>query len=189
MACNLKHVKAQTKDCIEQFAGTAKRFFYIGEDQVSKVKWSEDGASIVASGVGTTLYGIEVMFKKGTGQFTSSANGPNAGFTNTLTGRVDADEETYAANARTFNNLGGSGLILGEYPDGRWGVIGDPNLGGNLTFGNEYDSGQETTADHGHTFTWSCDTMLAPKVMLDKAITVAKAASFEGTTTETAPGG
>lgn len=188
MTCNLNHVKAQTKGCIEQFAGTAKRFFYIGEDQVSKVKWSEDGASIVSSGTTTTLYGIEVMFKKGTGKFTSRVNGPNAGYTNTLTGRVDADEDIYSANARTFNNLGGGGLILGEYPDGRFGVIGDPKLGGNLTFGNEYDSGQETTADHGHTFTWSCDTMLAPKVMLDAAITVAKAASFDGTTKENASG-
>lgn len=189
MACNLNHVKAKTKDCTEQFAGTAKRFFYIGEDQVSKVKWSEDGASIVASSESTTLYGIEVMFKKGTGQFTSKGNGPSAAFTNTLTGRVDADEDTYSANARTFQNIGGSGLILGEYPDGRFGVIGDPKLGGNITFETEYDSGTETTADHGHTFTWSCDTMLAPKVMLDKSITVTKAASFNGTTTETAPGG
>lgn len=185
MACNLKHVKAQTTGCIEQFAGTAKRFLYIGEDQVKKVKWGEDGSTIVASGTGTTLYGIEVMFKKGTGKFTSKVNGPNAGFACTLTGRVDSDEDTYSANARTFNNLGGGGLILGEYPDGRFGVIGDPTLGGNLTFESEYDSGESTTADHGHTFTWSCDTMLAPKVMLDKTITVTKAAGFEGTTKET----
>lgn len=190
MACNLNHVKAQTKGCTEEFAGTAKRFFYIGEDQVSKVKWSEDGNSIVPAGENTILYGIEIMFKKGTGSFSSKTNGPNAAFTNTLIGTVSADEDTFSSNARTFNNLGGSGLILGECPDGRFGVIGDPTLGGNLTFENDYDSGKETTADHGHTFTWSCDTMLAPKVMLDKTITVKKAEGFDGKTKETAaPGG
>ena len=186
MACNLKHVKAQTTGCTEDFGGTARRFFYIGEDQLSKVKWSEDGSSIVAASDSTKLYGIEVVFKNGTGKFGGKSNGPGSGFTCTLTGRVASDEDTYSANARTFNNIGGSGLILGEYPDGRFGVIGNPTLGGNLLFETDYDSGTKTTDDHGHTFTWTCEQMLAPKVVLDKAVTVIKAESFDGKTKEPA---
>lgn len=162
MTCNLKPVTS-VADCMEDFAGTASKFFIFKADanNINAVEYSDEANEMtLLDAEGETVSSVaayQVNIKAQTGQVTSQSNPDAGGFTNTFTGRVAKNTDAWSYNARIMNNSSGWGILVPTGLKDEYFVIFDTAF--DCTFESAYDSGTTPDSDHGSTFTIACSPM------------------------------